>query len=180
MPTNEVPNLSLDEARDHDALEASQLEQLHNEIVAHIHPDLENSATVALAAASSAADAAAAIAASDAQQQLARQVMSLGGVDVDVTDADVAQTPPYHLGEEVVSTPGGATGGVSASGKTRSKVSRACDECRRKKVCQHVVWAVLRVTSSILSIFLLSYHASALLKPSYTILYPHFQQATIC
>jgi hypothetical protein len=134
MPTNEVPTLSLDEARE-EALEAKQLEQLHNEMVAQIHPDLENSATVALAAASSAADAAAAIAASDAQQELARQVMSLGGVDVDVA-TETAQTPPYQMVEERAASPGGgAVGGIPGSSKRRSKVSRACDECRRKKVC---------------------------------------------
>lgn len=133
IPTTEVPDVSLDQSREE--INVSQLERLHNEIVAQIHPDLENTASnVALAAASSAADAAAAIAASDAHQQLARQVMSLGGVDVDA-EAEPAHTPPFQMGEEGAMTPGGGPPGVmSGSAKVRSKVSRACDECRRKKV----------------------------------------------
>jgi hypothetical protein len=134
VPTTEVPDVSMDQGRED--INVSQLERLHNEIVAQIHPDLENSASkVALAAASSAADAAASIAASDAHQQLARQVMSLGGVDVAAEAEAGAHTPPFQMGEEGAMTGGGGASGVmTGSAKVRSKVSRACDECRRKKV----------------------------------------------
>jgi hypothetical protein len=134
IPTTEVPDVSMDQGRED--INVSQLERLHNEIVAQIHPDLENSASkVALAAASSAADAAASIAASDAHQQLARQVMSLGGVDVAAEAEASAHTPPFQMGDEgAMTASGGAPGVMTGSAKVRSKVSRACDECRRKKV----------------------------------------------
>jgi hypothetical protein len=129
-PSGDVPHLSLAEERDA-TLAVSQLEQLHDEIASHIHPELTNP-TVASIAASSAADAAAALAASDAQQQLARQAISLGVA----VDDDSARTPPYQMADDASATPG--AGPVTASGKPRTKVSRACDECRRKKVCRFV------------------------------------------
>lgn len=134
VPTSEVPDVSLDNPSRED-INVSQLERLHNEIVAQIHPDLDNSASnVALAAATSAADAAAAIVASDMHQQLARKVMSLGRATSDA-DAEASHTPPMQIAEDGVMTSGdGPPGVTSDSPKIRSKSSRACDECRHRKV----------------------------------------------
>jgi hypothetical protein len=171
LPTADVPDVSLDAGGGRDDMNVSQLERLHNEIVAQIHPDLDSAAAaaasasnVALAAASSAADAAAAIAASDAHQQLARQVMSLGGVDVDAAeDGAGAHTPPFQIGEEGAMTPGGGPpGAMPGSAKVRSKVSRACDECRRKKVGRFVSLRLALVTNA-----LDSYSQAVILSLSY-------------
>ena len=111
-------------------------QELQDELDAAINPELQNQGS----------DATNAGAANHPHQQLAQSVMSL---------AQHPQTPggfqqPQHPSSYHQATPGGFQqtdqqlarpgtpnslgGDVTQSGKPRSKVSRACDECRRKKV----------------------------------------------
>jgi hypothetical protein len=87
--------------------------QDHLQLDAHINPELQNSGAQAVDVTPT----------HHPHQELAQSVMSL---------AQQAPTPGFQISPQQVApeTPGGITQG----GKSRSKVSRACDECRRKKV----------------------------------------------
>jgi hypothetical protein len=89
-----------------------ELKHLQDQLDAHINPELQNSGAQVVDVTPT----------HHPHQELAQSVMSL---------AQQAPTPGFQVSPQAApETPGSITQG----GKSRSKVSRACDECRRKKV----------------------------------------------
>lgn len=123
----EVPDLHLHHAdHDQDDKDDAALTHLHEQLTQHINPELQTSAEQAQDPNLMQVD-------SDNghnAQAMAREVMNLN------PDEENHSVPHFGVGnhtpkQDTPATPGAT---VTPGGKLRSKVSRACDECRRKKV----------------------------------------------